>query len=342
MEWKYSYVKEYSDPLTQAKRNHKGEVSLDPANLVPKGSKSWHELLAEHKLNPKHSKLIFVTRHARSVHNDKSARYGKALYYEFFARDPADIDPALAPDGKGQALMVGKAMRHANVPLPISYYSSPLRRCVLTAIYASEGLYGSPYAKPIYIKDNLREWLGWNHKHSSDQRGTKSQILSCAASAGGQIISDNSFPERDVMVGASAKETFADVRFRIKRALDDIFDTDDAPVIHLFLHNRCFRSFLCVIGHAIEKEEFDMANGATVAFLVQRQPLTENERRHRRTIEAELRIEEQHAIERAKKDLSDIAQTQVREMSSEQAAEIYEELSTDEDRKKWKMWRASR
>lgn len=342
MEWKYSYVKEYSNPLTQAKRNDNCEVSLDPANLVPKKGKSWQEVLAEHKLDPKHSKLIFVTRHAQSVHNDKSARYGKALYYEFFARDLADIDPALAPVGKSQALMVGKAMRHANVPLPISYYSSPLRRCVLTAIYASEGLYGSPYTEPIHVKDDLREWLGWDHSHSSDQRSTKSQIFSCAANAGARIITDNSFPERDVMVEANTKELFADVRFRIGRALDDIFDTDNAQVIHFFLHNRCFRSFLRVIGHVIEKEEFDMANGATVAFLVQRQPVTENEKRHRRTLEAKLQVEEKRAIEKAKKELSDIAQKQVREMGDDQAAEIYKELLTDDDRKKWKMWRASR
>ncbi|KAB5528794.1 hypothetical protein GE09DRAFT_1292457 [Coniochaeta sp. 2T2.1] len=118
--WDYTYIKRFSDPLTEARRNEEGEVTLDAANLAL----PWQGVLAE---TNQATKIILVTRHGRSVHNDKSSKYGKALYYEFFARDPADFDPELAPEGKSQAKNV------------------------------------------VHIKEDLREWMGWDHNHSSDK-----------------------------------------------------------------------------------------------------------------------------------------------------------------------------
>ncbi|KAB5528793.1 hypothetical protein GE09DRAFT_1228551 [Coniochaeta sp. 2T2.1] len=97
---------------------------------------------------------------------------------------------------------------------------------------------------------------------------------------------------------AATRETFADVLLRIRNALDEIYDTDEAPAIHLFLHNRCFRSLLRVIGHT---QEFDMANGATVAFLVHRRQADEEDTSG---------TEELLAIQRDKEQLSATAQNQ--------------------------------
>jgi hypothetical protein len=55
----------------------------------------------------------------------------------------------------------------------------------------------------------------------------------------------------------------------MEKELNKIFDDDKDKVIHLFLHNRCFRSFLRIIGHA-RGEDFNMENCATAAFLVTR------------------------------------------------------------------------
>jgi broad specificity phosphatase PhoE len=149
---------------------------------------------------------------------------------------------------------------------------------------------------------------------------------------------NDSFPEEDEMVRNGTKETYEDVRARIQRTLINIYDTDSAKVIHLFLHNRCFHSFLSMIGHS-EEEEFDLQNCATLVFLVTRERLNQEQAAEQQRRHEMAKVKEEAAIRKAKAELSAAAQKLVREMDGKQASEVYGELTSDEDRMKWDSWR---
>ena len=185
------------------------------------------------------------------MHSSKSDSWGKEIYYLFLAQDPDEIDPRLTEDGAADAKGVGSFMRHDHLPPPQTYYSSPLRRCITTATYIYGALHGPMLSPKNRVKEDLRVWMGCEHNHSPDQRRTKKQIEEDTTFRGKVDLtfkSDERFGDKDIMSGNNTKETYEDVRVRITRALINIFKHDDARVIHLFLHGRCFRYFLRTIG----------------------------------------------------------------------------------------------
>jgi broad specificity phosphatase PhoE len=360
--WNYSYKEHpgakipYFDPLknleAKKQKDEKKELKRgtkhlgsyeNVEHLLPPRNKSWKEVVANVK-NLKETKIVYVTRHGNSDHNNKSREYGKPLYYQFYAKDPQDIDPKLSDNGIEQAKEVGGMIkymaRNHGLPLPMSFYSSPLRRCVQTAIYATKGMFGPTWNDAIHVRDGLREWIGWDHHHSSDKTSRKSEIVKFARDIGGTVEHDRK-SEDDPLVQDNEfikKEAYADVRRRIEETLNEIYDNDDAKTIHLFLHNRCFRSFLRVIGHA-EEEEFDMENCATVVFLVTRE-MEPNKEKKKRQFEDE-RGEEEPRILAEKDKLANDARAHLTgpTVRKETAQEWYSRLWFEEDKKLFKKWR---
>jgi broad specificity phosphatase PhoE len=318
----FSFNKTYFDPSKTALKNNKGEVILDTANFAPKG-KSWTQVTNEiGKLDPSACKLIFVTRHANSHHNVASDKYKKALYYRFFAGDAKYMDPALTEVGEDQARKAGQLLKASGAPLPDSFYSSPLRRCVVTGMLFAQQL-GKSQIPTLHVKDELREWLGWDHNHTSDKRSKKSQILQLSDPNMMKITADPSFPEDDrIFEAPTVREAFVDVDQRIRAALDSIFESDSNRYISLFLHNRCLRSFLRVIGHKPGVDDFDMANASTIAFLVTRKKLAPAEALARNLAEQDLKVEEILAIKAEKGALWTEAKKQVKEMPESQYQSI--------------------
>ncbi|MDF2435289.1 MAG: hypothetical protein JWP44_4920, partial [Mucilaginibacter sp.] len=127
-------------------------------------------------------------------------------------------------------------------------------------------------------------------------------------------------------------EVYVNVQLRIERALDDIFE-DDAHVVHLFLHGRCFRSFLSAIEHV----DLRLDNCATLAFIIQRKPLDDKEKQEKRSKLTKLAEEELKDILRDNHELSIKAKNLAMEMSEDEVREIWK-LFTDEARDKWKSW----
>lgn len=315
-------------------------------HLLPLNEESWKQMLAKLTHSElENTKLIYVTRHGESTHNVKSKTYGKGLYYQFYAinPDPEDIDPSLNDDGIKQARQVGRMLKaffdtKRDMPRPTKFYSSPLRRCIQTGILTARE-YSSIEEPTIHVRDRLREWIGWDHHHSSDQTSTKQEIINLGQDMGAKIMVDRD-GEDDHMVNDgkfTTKEIYADVVVRMKEELDEIFDNDkNDKVIHLFLHNRCFRSFLRAIGYA-RGQDFDMQNCATVVFLVTRvrdanPTKTENDLRHEQE-------EDLKEILGDKAQLTRQAEKRLREEPEETAEQWYLDLTDDRDEAQFKQWR---
>lgn len=319
-------------------------VASNTAHLFPANA-AWHQV-RDYIRDPTETKVIYVTRHGHSTHNGKAEKYGKGVYYEFFAKDSQDVDPSLDAKGVTEAEGVGKVLADLSkhgLPLPKSYYSSPLRRCIQTAIHVNKALYGKSKAPDtIHVKDGLREWIGWDHNHSSDMRSPKQEMKAMATMIGGNI--DYPTPqENDPWVPNFAskknlkfdrKEAYADVRKRIEETLNGIFDNDTSKVIHLFLHNRCFRSFLRVIGHT-EAEEIDMENCATIVFLVTR---TKANAADKEKLYREQKVKEEKQIAEERNAVREEGKKTLNAQPRKVAAEWYMALTNEQDRKTFKEW----
>lgn len=281
MAWRFSYNQAFSDTIPLAKKRNddtKEEVVvLDIANLSPRPDTSWQAIIDGCQADTmSETKLVYLTRHGKSVHNTKSEQFGKAIYYEYFATDPKFIDPELEEEGIEQACRAGQIIRDSPLPKPKTFVSSPLRRALQTDIHLMKAMMGASSTVPrIHITDGCREWQGMGHNHSSDKRSKRAEITALVESMGAEPRFDPLFKEDDKEV--LENETYADVRARLEKMLNENFDYDNNNVIHLCLHNRCFKCFLGVIGHT-EEEEYNLDNCATVVYLVTRTKLNKEER----------------------------------------------------------------
>lgn len=86
-------------------------------------------------------KLIFIARHGEGVHNVAEAIYGTPAWNSYWSHLNGDDnlvwgpDPALTALGETQALDVNATWKReqvAGIPLPSSFYSSPLQRATNT------------------------------------------------------------------------------------------------------------------------------------------------------------------------------------------------------------------
>lgn len=337
--WAQPQQKDKKEELKRSTKHSSGAYE-NIGHLLPSQNKTWNDVVANVK-NLKETKIVYVTRHGNSDHNVKSKDYGKPLYYQFYAKDPQDIDPKLSDDGIDQAKEVGSMINYLagkhDLPLPKSFYSSPLRRCVQTAIYATKGMFGPTWNDAIHVRDGLREWIGWEHHHSSDKTSRKSEIIKFARDIGGEVELDRKTEDDPLVKGNKfiKEEAYADVRRRMEETLNDIYDHDNAKTIHLFLHNRCFRSFLRVIGHT-EEEEFDMENCATVVFLVTRKN-EPNKAKKEKQFEDEKK-KEVPAIVAEKDDLEKKAKDHLVKQNQKTAEEWYSHLKYKDDKTQFKKW----
>ncbi|KAB5559618.1 histidine phosphatase superfamily [Coniochaeta sp. 2T2.1] len=295
--WKYRYIKQFSDPVHYAEpRDPKhqagpGKNKLKVLKLNVADPESTLRHLTEAKWSEwnnlkdaNNCRLIFVTRHAKSSHNKEAEEFGKGIYYRFLARN-YDIDnstrsdpkrdPKLSGGGAKEAEKLGSTLRSMKIPRPEALYSSPLSRCISTSILTYQGLNTDGRSLPqIRVREDLREWMGWDHYHSSDQRSTKTELKKIFEGKGDLAFLDT-FLEQDTFAHDNSKELYLNVQLRIETILDEIFADKSNRSVHLFLHGRCFRSFLKAIGSDL----FELDNAATVVFVVQQEKLSEAEKK---------------------------------------------------------------
>lgn len=169
--------------------------------------------------------------------------------------------------------------------------------------------------------------MGWQHKQANDQRSTRSIIRKLPEKeGGGSIHFIEPFPEDDMPFnGGNVQEAYVDVDKRVQTGLDYIFNGKFGKSVHISMNNRTTQSFLRVIGHATPTNVLEnnfgvmnMANGATVAFLVKREKDTRTEMVRSEELK-KLRDVEVEIITSQKKKTWDEAFTEAKELSKERA-----------------------
>jgi broad specificity phosphatase PhoE len=123
-------------------------------------------------------------------------------------------------------------------PLPQSYYSSPLLRCLATAYVTFSGLDHSEESPFIpTIKEMLREAIG---VHTCDRRSSKSVIQQYYPN----WKFEEGFAESDSLWVPDLRETDAARQPRARSAIDNIFNGDKNAHISISSHSGMISSLL--------------------------------------------------------------------------------------------------
>lgn len=212
-------------------------------------------------------KLLYLGRHGEGYHNVAEARYGTLAWDAYWSKLDGDgqttwDDAQLTATGVAQAHTAHefwkRGLRAAKMPAPQTYYVSPHRRCIATALGTFSGLelpQGQPFA-PV-VKELLRECIG---EHTCDRRSAKSVIEAefptCTFEPG--------FAETDPFWRADYRETDAEMIARVRSLLDDIFTSDSSTYISFSSHSGAIRAILAAVGHIV----FPLATGAVIPVMV--------------------------------------------------------------------------
>lgn len=337
-EYEYSYNVSISSPLKRH-RNPDGEVRRIKDNIrPPHGFGQVNSVLA--RPHAKH-KFIYTVRHGKAQHNALSREFSKAIAWRFLGKLVDNFDPALTSDGVGDARaagrILGELIRDEGAPRPVTVYTSPLKRCIQTAMYSLAELRLGRRAT-LHVKEGLREWKGYDHDHQSDRRDVTPNIVGLFARLRDELGLDVELRldgAQDAEDSPVMRETYVDVDRRVRRVLDDIFDShnsssgggddDESGCAMLVLHNRSNKSVLRVLGHKQkEVHKLDMENCAVLGYLMGREMLDET------GAEARDRLEEVQWI----KD-RDLAESEKEERYAQAARDIegYRRANKDKLRK---------
>ena len=193
-------------------------------------------------------KLLYMGRHGDGFHNDAQAYYGTPAWNCYYSiRDgnstvtwaDAHLSPFL---GVGQALAVNQfwksEIEDQKIPVPQTYYTSPLTRCLQTANLTFSGL-PLPHRYPFKptVKELLREGISG---HTCDRRGSRTYIHKAFPN----YKIEPGFTETDQLWEALHGETSVDQDIRSKKVLDDVFSTDDSSYISITSHSGEIASIL--------------------------------------------------------------------------------------------------
>ncbi|KAJ4393135.1 putative phosphoglycerate mutase pmu1 [Gnomoniopsis smithogilvyi] len=322
-EYDYSYDKSVSSPLGSL-LNSEGEVRRIKENVRP-----LHGFAPVNKaLNRTNNtrKFIYTMRHGKALHNAMSKEYTKPISWRFFPKLVDNFDPSLTPEGFRDAQHAGQLLRELiqeeDAPIPVIVYTSPLRRCIQTAMYAISAL-RLDQKITLCVKEGLREWKGYDHDHQSDRRNTTPHILSLfndlkrKLRVNVEIELDGKQDAEDDLI---MRETYVDVDRRTREVLDDIFNDDDSTCSMLVLHNRSNKSVMRVMGHIQDEvHKLDKENCAMLGYLMERTLLHPAAAQRRFEIEEEnwhsdkmMALEEkQDRYEQAAEDIDDYRRNNV-------------------------------
>jgi len=211
-------------------------------------------------------KVLFVGRHGEGVHNVKEHEVGRAEWERHWSRLEGDgtrtwLDARLTDRGKQQAKALADFWQEGAVtwkmPLPESYYTSPLARCLETErlIYSELQHLGSSY-RPV-VKDAIREIYG---VHTCDKRSSTSWIQSNFPEA----LFDPSFTEQDELWTQDVRETLEERVPVMANLLEELFKEDSATFISLTMHSGAIRALYLATSHP----DVWVAAGAIVPIVI--------------------------------------------------------------------------
>lgn len=215
-------------------------------------------------------------RHGEGWHNAAESFYGTPAWNCYWSLINGNstaswTDAELTANGVKQALIANGAWRRGiedeGMPVPGSWYSSPLQRCLATANLTFSGLSLPQNSKPFIptIKEGLREGISI---HTCDRRHNKTFI----AQQYPDWPFEAGFVESDPYWNGVTAETSGAQDIRSKKVLDDIFDFDQSTFISFTSHSGEIASILRVVGHRV----FSLSTGAVIPVLVKAELMSQD------------------------------------------------------------------
>ena len=185
--------------------------------------------------------VLFMGRHGEGYHNAAESFYGTPAWNCYYSELDGNAtvtwaDAHLTPKGVQQALTANAFWAHEiatqKIPLPQSYYVSPLTRCLATANLTFTGLQLPSYATPFVpqVKELFRESISG---HTCDRRSSKSYIHANFPT----YTFEAGFRETDTLWEALHGETSIDQEIRSKVVLDEVFSQDKSTYISITSHS---------------------------------------------------------------------------------------------------------
>jgi broad specificity phosphatase PhoE len=273
--FKYTVLKSYfmqsedstDDTTFDFKKSNFGLINKDYDTDTSKDQEQWKRFSTHIRhlvAQDSNIKVLWLGRHGQGWHNVAEAKYGtKAWDCYYSALDGFDsitwADANLTTLGQQQALaanLLWKQQIPHGIPVPETYYVSPLTRTVETADLTFKGIDGLTNYKP-YIKELCREALGI---HTCDRRSTKSHLESTFP----HLTFEPGFSEPDVLWEKEYREPVSARNYRLSEFLDDVFERDGNVFVSVTSHSGAIASVLEVVGH----RRFALETGGVIPVVV--------------------------------------------------------------------------
>ncbi|PNY29543.1 Phosphomutase-like protein 3 [Tolypocladium capitatum] len=215
-------------------------------------------------------KVLVMGRHGQGWHNAAESYYGTPAWNCYWAEldgngTAAWSDALLTPQGvveaqRANAYFKTRFEQHG-MPFFDSYYSSPLSRCIQTAITTFAAGLDLPASRPFAptIKELFREGISI---HTCDRRSTRSHIHAFAPN----FAFEPGFTEQDELWRGDRGEGETDAHelARSKAVLDDVFTNDDGTWLSVTSHSGEIAALLTALGH----RDFGLSTGQIIPVLV--------------------------------------------------------------------------
>ncbi|OAT02027.1 phosphoglycerate mutase [Blastomyces dermatitidis ER-3] len=252
-------------------QNYDTDKDFDPNYEKTQWERFAYKLQSLNDHADKHTefKLFYMGRHGEGYHNVAEELYGTEAWDCYWSKLDGNgsitwSDARLTETGITQALharATWAAQIQDHIPLPQSYYTSPLDRCLQTAKLTFNNLPLPPDRpfKPV-VKELLRETLG---VHTCDRRSPTTHITKTYPT----YTLEPNFAPTDPLWDPNLRESNSARTARLRQLLNDIVEHNSGPsstYISLTAHSGAITSLLEVVGH----RAFRLETGGVIPVLV--------------------------------------------------------------------------
>ncbi|KAI9881498.1 MAG: hypothetical protein M1830_000061 [Pleopsidium flavum] len=250
-------------------RTYESDGEYDPDHKKTQWQRFEHQVFRFNRQSGKNAqyKVLYMGRHGEGLHNVAESFYGTPAWNCYWSKQDGNAtvvwaDAHLTENGVEQARIAMRFWAHEidtqMIPVPETYYTSPLDRCLATTNITFSGL-KLPSRRPFIpeVKELLREAIG---VHTCDRRSSKTYIQENFPT----YTFETGFTEMDLLWKPDVRETDSALDARLKKLLDDVFSHDHSTYISFTSHSGAIAALLRVLGH----RKFSLVTGAVIPVLV--------------------------------------------------------------------------